>query len=60
VPGIGKPVDGNRFNGTAEALVRFMSATAEQPAPPPIPAETIVISVATGTKFIINGREVVA
>lgn len=60
VPGIGKPVDGNRFNGTSEALVRFMSATAEQPESPPMPDETIIISVATGTKFIINGREVVA
>jgi len=61
VPGIAKPVDGNKFNGTSEALVRFMSSTAEQPMPAPEPDRpVIVISMPEGYKLMVNGKEVVA
>lgn len=60
VPGISQPVDGNKWNGTNEALVRFMSPISEQPEPPPIPAETITISALPGTRFVINGKEILA
>lgn len=57
VPGITKPVDGNKWNGLNEALVRWMSPTDVQPPPAPEPESTVTISCAAGTRFVINGKE---
>lgn len=63
VPGITQPVDGNRWNGSNEALVRFMTPTADQPAPAPEPeALQVVLDVTLpeGVSLLvnINGRAV--
>ncbi len=56
VPGISQPVDGNRWNGTAENLVRFMSPASSQPAPQPEPdMPTIVMNVPDNVRLLING-----
>lgn len=61
VAGISQPVDGNKWNGSAESLVRFMSPTSEQPQPAPEPDDYdqawISIQTSPGVKIMINGRE---
>jgi GH25 family lysozyme M1 (1,4-beta-N-acetylmuramidase) len=57
VPGISQPVDGNRWNGSPENLVRWMSPTASQPQPAPeedVPV--IVISMPVGYRLEVNGK----
>lgn len=60
VPGISQPVDGNKFNGTAENCVKWFGPVEEvDPVPPP--AEPVIISIQTppGLEIavFINGRE---
>lgn len=65
VPGITQPVDGNKWNGSPEALVRFMSPAGSQPEPAPVPEpdyDQPVVSIQTspGVILIINGKEYTA
>lgn len=60
VPGIDKPVDGNRFNGSAEACLRFLC-----PAPDPEPARPVVgvsLTVPQGVQLeiTVNGEKIAA
>lgn len=62
VPGITQPVDGNKWNGTPEALVQFMSPTGSQPAPAPEPEALQVVldvTIPEGVELHIkvNGEE---
>jgi lysozyme len=68
VPGIPAPVDGNKWNGSTEALVKWMSpAATPQPAPAPVPDEipevtldvTVSMSEPVRLRLIVNGEEVV-
>lgn len=60
VPGIDRPVDGNRFNGSEEACLRFL-----RPAQPPEPAGAVVgisLSVPRGVRLeiTVNGAKLAA
>jgi lysozyme len=69
VPGISAPVDGNKWNGSTEALVKWMSpaGSTPQPAPEPVPDEipevlldvTVSMSQPVMLRLIVNGEEVV-
>lgn len=61
VPGISQPVDGNKWNGSPENLVRWMSPTGSQPAPAPepsVPQVTVSIEAPEGVniRVEINGQ----
>jgi len=63
VSGISGNVDGNRWNGTTEALINWMTPAGEAlPEPPPVipPSDHIWIGVPSGTKVIVNGVEIIA
>jgi lysozyme len=68
VPGISAPVDGNRWNGSTEALVKWMSpAKTPQPAPAPEPEDipevlldvTVSMSQPVMLRLKVNGEEIV-
>lgn len=55
VPGIAKPVDGNKWNGSADSLRAFMSPASDKPATPQADRPVIKITVPDGVKLEING-----
>jgi lysozyme len=63
VPGIGAPVDGNRWNGDEQSLRAWFGPTGEEelepsPMPPePVPV-TVEMTVPAGIRLIINGQEI--
>lgn len=65
VPGISQPVDGDRWNGTPEALLEWFGPAGAEPAPSPPPPpppspelEPIVMTVPAGQRLIVNGKEI--
>lgn len=54
VAGIAKPVDGNRFNGNLDGLIRFMSPAGDQK-PAPVEVATVEITVKGTCRVIVNG-----
>jgi lysozyme len=68
VAGISQPVDGNKWNGSQEALVSFLSpaggsAVTPQPEPDDVPEVTLDVTVSMSEpvrlRLIVNGEEVV-
>jgi GH25 family lysozyme M1 (1,4-beta-N-acetylmuramidase) len=60
VPGISQPVDGNRWNGSSVALLKFMSLSGDlQPQPKPQPETvTITLDIPANAHLIVNGQEI--
>jgi GH25 family lysozyme M1 (1,4-beta-N-acetylmuramidase) len=56
--GINGPVDANRFNGSQEQLVTWLSPVGSAPAPEPIEPEAIMLTVPKGQRLFVNGIEV--
>lgn len=61
VIGIDGPVDGNKFNGTKDAAIKWMGPTAPEPAPTPEPEAavvTVTIDAPDGVevKVVVNGN----
>ena len=59
VDGITGPVDGNKWNGSEEALVAWLSPAGQAPAPSPEPqTEPITMTIPVGQRLIVNGKEI--
>lgn len=58
VPGISAPVDGNRWNGSAENLTKWLAPAGSAPAPSPEPDEVAEVAIFTSgkVKVILNGQ----
>lgn len=63
VPGISQPVDGNKWNGSSDGLIRFMSPAGDVPQPEPETPQVIIdINAPEGVSVLltINGQEYTA
>jgi len=58
VPGLSQPADGNRWNGSAESLVRWLSPAGSVPEPETDDSKTIWINIPDDSRLIVNGVEV--
>jgi lysozyme len=56
VPGIGQPVDGNRFNGPASAAYRWLAPATDLPPPAVRPLVEIDIRAPEGIDIKVNGQ----
>jgi lysozyme len=59
VPGISAPVDGDRWNGSDEALLKWLAPAGSAPGPTPEPRKPVV-TIMTGddVRIFVNGEEV--